>query len=91
MDQTGTAGVLASMNHPETYENGAQCRWNIRVPSGKRVHLHFESFSLEESQMCISDSVSISDHLSPLGMWGVGELRMFIYYICVNEISVRKF
>lgn len=85
MDQTGTAGVLASMNHPKSYENGAQCRWNIRVPAGKRVHLHFESFSLEESQMCLSDSVSISDHLSPLGRRRVRELRIWIYYKCINE------
>ncbi|KAM9476723.1 ovochymase-2 isoform 2-T2 [Clarias gariepinus] len=67
MDQTGPAGVLASMNHPKSYKNEAQCRWNIRVPAGKRVQLHFESFSVQESQMCLSDSVSISDHISPLG------------------------
>ncbi|KAK2852327.1 hypothetical protein Q7C36_007528 [Tachysurus vachellii] len=66
-EQTGTAGVLASVNYPESYDNGAKCIWNIRVAAGKRVHLHFDSFSLEESQMCLSDSVSISDHLSPLG------------------------
>ncbi|TSK22490.1 Chymotrypsin-like elastase family member 2A [Bagarius yarrelli] len=70
MDQIGTEGVLASMNHPESYNNDAKCVWNIRVPAGQRVHLHFETFSLEESQLCLSDSVSISDHLSPLGIQG---------------------
>ncbi|KAF7710120.1 ovochymase-2 [Silurus meridionalis] len=68
-DQTGTAGVLASMNHPQSYKNDVKCHWNIRVPAGKRVHLHFESFSLEESQLCLSDSVSISDQLSSMGTY----------------------
>ncbi|KAL7877112.1 hypothetical protein SRHO_G00037550 [Serrasalmus rhombeus] len=66
-EQTGTEGVLSSMNHPQGYENGARCQWNIIVPAGKRVHLHFDTFSLEESQLCLSDSVSISDSLGSLG------------------------
>ncbi|XP_037394313.1 ovochymase-2 isoform X2 [Pygocentrus nattereri] len=66
-EQTGTEGVLSSMNHPQGYENGARCQWNIVVPAGKRVHLHFDTFSLEESQLCLSDSVSISDSLGSLG------------------------
>ncbi|XP_062851362.1 cubilin [Trichomycterus rosablanca] len=66
-EQTGTEGVLTSMNHPQSYENGANCNWNIHVPAGKHVHLHFISFSLEESQLCLSDSVAISDHVGTLG------------------------
>ncbi|KAI4884471.1 hypothetical protein NFI96_001277, partial [Prochilodus magdalenae] len=67
MEQTGTEGVLSSMNYPQGYENGARCQWNIIVPPEKRVHLHFDKFSLEESQLCLSDSVSISDSLGSLG------------------------
>lgn len=82
MDQTGTAGVLASMKHPKSYDNGARCLWNIRAPEGKRVHLHFESFSLEDSQMCLSDSVFVLDHISSLGMLVSKNMLFGLINIC---------
>ncbi|XP_072534618.1 ovochymase-2 [Salminus brasiliensis] len=67
MEHIGTDGVLSSMNHPRAYENSARCQWNIIAPAGKRVHLHFHTFSLEESQLCLNDRVSISDAFGSLG------------------------
>uniref|UniRef100_A0A673NE00 Ovochymase 2 n=1 Tax=Sinocyclocheilus rhinocerous TaxID=307959 RepID=A0A673NE00_9TELE len=50
-DLVGTEGMLASMDHPESYSNRASCQWNIRVPTGKNVYLHFSNFSLEETTL----------------------------------------
>uniref|UniRef100_W5KDN7 Zgc:154142 n=1 Tax=Astyanax mexicanus TaxID=7994 RepID=W5KDN7_ASTMX len=63
----GSAGSFSSMNNPQSYENLARCQWNIIVPAGMRVHLHFPTFSLEESQLCLNDKVSISDRVGSLG------------------------
>lgn len=56
------------MGYPGSYSNKARCQWNIQVPVGKVVHLHFHRFSLEESQMCLNDKVTITDKTGSLGM-----------------------
>ncbi|XP_061536464.1 ovochymase-2 [Phycodurus eques] len=66
---TGTGGTLSSMGFPGSYSNKARCQWNIHAPVGKLVHLHFSNFSLEESQMCLSDKVIISDGTGSLGTY----------------------
>uniref|UniRef100_A0A3B4ZMZ4 Zgc:154142 n=1 Tax=Stegastes partitus TaxID=144197 RepID=A0A3B4ZMZ4_9TELE len=66
-DLIGTSGTLSTMGYPDSYDNEAHCQWNIQVPVGKLVHLHFHNFSLEESQMCLNDKVSITDLLGSLG------------------------
>ncbi|KAI7810415.1 hypothetical protein IRJ41_001318 [Triplophysa rosa] len=42
---------------------GASCQWNIRVPTGKNVHLHFSNFSLEKTTLCLNDKVTLSDNI----------------------------
>lgn len=59
---------MSSMGYPGSYSNKARCQWTIQVPLGKLVHLHFHNFSLEESQHCLNDKVSITDRLGSLGM-----------------------
>ncbi|KAL3996601.1 hypothetical protein ACER0C_009257 [Sarotherodon galilaeus] len=66
---TGTGGTLSSMGYPGTYSNTAQCQWNIQVPEGKLVHLHFHNFSLEESDLCLNDKVRLSDKTGSLGTY----------------------
>ncbi|KAM4583584.1 LOW QUALITY PROTEIN: ovochymase-2 [Odontesthes bonariensis] len=68
-DLTGTGGTISSMGYPGSYSNKAHCQWNIRVPAGKLVHLHFNSFSLEESLMCMNDKVSLTDKVGNLGTY----------------------
>ncbi|KAM8772707.1 ovochymase-2 [Acanthopagrus schlegelii] len=63
----GTEGTVSSMGHPGSYSNKARCQWNIQVPVGKVVHLHFHSFSLEESQLCLNDKVTVTDKTGSLG------------------------
>ena len=67
-DLDGTSGTVSSMGYPGSYSNNARCQWNIQVPVGKLVHLHFHNFSLEESQMCMKDKVTLSDSTGTLGM-----------------------
>ncbi|XP_059189819.1 ovochymase-2 [Centropristis striata] len=66
-DLIGTAGTLSSMGHPGSYNNKARCQWNIRAPFGKLIHLRFHSFSLEESDLCLNDRVSLADRYGTLG------------------------
>ncbi|XP_054634056.1 ovochymase-2 [Dunckerocampus dactyliophorus] len=68
-DLTGIGGTLSSMGYPSSYSNKAKCQWNIQAPAGKLVHLHFSNFSLEESQLCLNDKVSISDRTGSLGTY----------------------
>lgn len=56
------------MGFPGGYSNKASCQWTIKVSPGKLVHLHFRNFSLEDSQLCMNDKVSLSDGLGALGM-----------------------
>ncbi|XP_076583741.1 ovochymase-2 [Chaetodon auriga] len=66
---TGTGGVVSSMGFPQGYSNKASCQWSIQVPHGKLVHLHFHSFSLEDSQLCLNDKVSLTDRTGSLGTY----------------------
>uniref|UniRef100_A0A3Q1C976 Ovochymase 2 n=1 Tax=Amphiprion ocellaris TaxID=80972 RepID=A0A3Q1C976_AMPOC len=66
-DLIGTSGSLSTMGFPGGYDNNARCQWNIQVPVGKLVHLHFQNFSLEESQMCLNDKVTLTDTVGSLG------------------------
>ncbi|KTF86339.1 hypothetical protein cypCar_00020065 [Cyprinus carpio] len=68
-DLVGTEGMLESMDHPESYSNRASCKWNIRVPTGKNVYLHFSNFSLEETTLCLNDKVTLSDSIGTLGTY----------------------
>ncbi|XP_073670702.1 ovochymase-2 [Paramisgurnus dabryanus] len=66
-DLIGVEGTLSSMNYPDSYSNGASCQWNIRVPAGNNVHLHFSNFSLEDTTLCLNDKLTLSDNIGTLG------------------------
>uniref|UniRef100_A0A672YVA8 CUB domain-containing protein n=1 Tax=Sphaeramia orbicularis TaxID=375764 RepID=A0A672YVA8_9TELE len=77
-DLIGAEGSVSSMGFPGSYSNKARCQWNIQVPDGKLVHLHFRNFSLEESDICMNDKVSLRDRLGSLGM-GISNLSSSTY------------
>ncbi|XP_040043305.2 ovochymase-2 isoform X2 [Gasterosteus aculeatus] len=66
-DLSGTEGTLSSTDNHGSYNNKARCQWNIQVPLGKLVHIHFHNFSLEPSQLCLNDKVSLRDRIGSLG------------------------
>uniref|UniRef100_A0A8C7IFX9 Uncharacterized protein n=1 Tax=Oncorhynchus kisutch TaxID=8019 RepID=A0A8C7IFX9_ONCKI len=94
-DMAGESGVLSSMGHPGSYSNGAHCQWHIKVPDGKLVHLHFHNFSLEDTQLCLNDKVTINDSLASLGTYcshippqdlvSIGD-RLSLYFTSNNKV-----
>ncbi|XP_045073745.1 ovochymase-2-like, partial [Coregonus clupeaformis] len=94
-DMTGESGVLSSMGHPGSYSNGARCQWHIKVPDGKLVHLRFHNFSLEDTQLCLNDKVTINDSLASLGTYcshmppqdlvSIGD-RLSLYFTSNNKV-----
>ncbi|XP_056264194.1 cubilin [Pseudoliparis swirei] len=64
---TGAGGTVSSMGYHGSYDNKARCQWDIKVSLGKLVYFHFHNFSLEESQLCINDKVSLRDRIGSLG------------------------
>ncbi|XP_056413289.1 ovochymase-2-like [Hyla sarda] len=67
MDLSDRIGEFTSMGYPSTYRNDGRCVWNIAAPADKVIHLHFNSFGLEESGTCNNDRVEISDELGSVG------------------------
>lgn len=54
-------GTITSPDFPSSYPNYIRRLWNITVPSGKQVKLHFMSFYLHSSVICKYDFVEIRD------------------------------
>uniref|UniRef100_A0A6P8I6B2 Tolloid-like protein 2 n=1 Tax=Actinia tenebrosa TaxID=6105 RepID=A0A6P8I6B2_ACTTE len=64
-----TSGTFSSPKHPHPYPTNMSCTWHIAVPDGKKVHLRFTSFDLENATNkdgdCTNDYVEIRE-----GVWG---------------------
>lgn len=60
-DISGNNGTITTPNFPLSYPNYIRRLWNITVPSGKQVKLHFISFHLHSSVICEYDFVQIRD------------------------------
>ncbi|XP_077396591.1 mannan-binding lectin serine protease 1 isoform X2 [Festucalex cinctus] len=56
---TRNFGIFQSPNFPANYPDNAHHRWDIRVPNGFRVRLHFSHFDLEPSDLCQCDYVRV--------------------------------
>lgn len=41
-------GVIESPNYPNSYPSNINCRWAIHAPMGSKVHIEFETLSLEQ-------------------------------------------
>ncbi|XP_029622136.1 ovochymase-2 isoform X1 [Salmo trutta] len=63
----GPSGEFTSMNHPSSYDNGMSCSWHITVDPGMVIHLWFEDFSLEATDLCTADYFTIQDNLGVIG------------------------
>jgi len=46
----GPSGSFQSTNFPNNYPNNEYCTWEIQVPQGKKVRLHFEELRTEENK-----------------------------------------
>ena len=65
IDINGNNGTITSPKFPSSYPNYIRRLWNITVPSGKQVKLHFSSFHLHSSVICKYDFVQIRDGYLP--------------------------
>nr|XP_020861053.1 ovochymase-2 [Phascolarctos cinereus] len=54
-------GIIQSLHYPDVYTNLISCHWIIHAPEDHIVKLEFQSFELEESDGCLSDSVIVYD------------------------------
>ncbi|XP_036620990.1 ovochymase-2 [Trichosurus vulpecula] len=52
-------GIIQSLHYPDFYTNLISCRWIIHAPEDHIIKLEFQSFEVEESDGCLSDSVTV--------------------------------
>jgi len=56
----GAVGSVTSPKYPNVYPKNSICATKILTPPGSQVYLKFEDFSLENSQYCARDYVSVT-------------------------------
>ncbi|XP_056442205.1 ovochymase-2 [Gadus chalcogrammus] len=66
---SGDSGTFTSWHFPNHYDNGRGCSWQITVAADKVIQLWFEEFALEDSDMCVSDFVTLRDSLGIMGKY----------------------
>ncbi|CAI5454095.1 unnamed protein product [Caenorhabditis angaria] len=55
-------GVIKSPNFGGIdYLANQNCRWDIQVPTGYHINLHFKYFDIEPSENCIKDNLTITE------------------------------
>ncbi|XP_009068490.1 PREDICTED: membrane frizzled-related protein, partial [Acanthisitta chloris] len=58
---TALEGHFSTPNHPQPYPHQQLCLWQISVPVGHVIDLHFHNFSLESHEDCSFDFVEVHD------------------------------
>lgn len=59
-DLTEEYGSISSPGFPGKYPPDRDCYWNINVPPGKRIVLHFISLSIEKHPNCSFDYLEVT-------------------------------
>ncbi|XP_011500246.1 PREDICTED: cubilin-like, partial [Ceratosolen solmsi marchali] len=54
-------GVFTSPLYPSPYRNKSSCKWDINVPRGMKVLLHFDIFDIGTHAMCFTDYLTLSE------------------------------
>uniref|UniRef100_A0A8C2TAG9 Membrane frizzled-related protein n=1 Tax=Coturnix japonica TaxID=93934 RepID=A0A8C2TAG9_COTJA len=58
---TALEGHFSTPSHPQPYPHQQLCLWQISVPLGHVIDLHFHNFSLESHEDCSFDFVEVHD------------------------------
>ncbi|XP_009880763.1 PREDICTED: membrane frizzled-related protein [Charadrius vociferus] len=58
---TALEGHFSTPSHPQPYPHQQLCLWQISVPVGHVIDLHFHNFSLESHEDCSFDFVEVHD------------------------------
>ncbi|CAD6193661.1 unnamed protein product [Caenorhabditis auriculariae] len=77
----GMSGVIHSPNFDKDYRNNEECLWDIQVPMGFHISIHFTHFDVESSENCSKDSLVISQEHSARAFAPVGDY----YFVFENE------
>ena len=57
-------GVFTSPMYPNSYRNSSVCVWDVSVPKGMKILLHFRFFDIGSKGTCYTDYLTISEHPS---------------------------
>ncbi|GMT21258.1 hypothetical protein PFISCL1PPCAC_12555, partial [Pristionchus fissidentatus] len=52
-------GIIASPNDEDNYEPNTNCHWEISVPVGYRMVLHFNRMDIERTDWCDNDYLQV--------------------------------
>lgn len=58
---SSSGGTFRSPSYPSYYPSNMVCTWKITAPSGKRLKLSFNSFSLESGVCSTNDYLEVRD------------------------------
>ena len=61
---SSSGGTLRSPSYPSNYPNNMICTWRITAPSGSRLRLTFNYFTLESGTCSTKDYLEVRDGLS---------------------------
>lgn len=53
------SGTISSPNYPNLYPHSRVCRWEVIVPTGRRVTLTINDLRLEDVASCVYDYVEV--------------------------------
>lgn len=65
------SGEITSPNFPANYNDMERCTYTVIAPDDKLVAITFYSFSLEYSEGCISDAVTVSIQLLKMNLQNI--------------------
>ncbi|GMR59054.1 hypothetical protein PMAYCL1PPCAC_29249, partial [Pristionchus mayeri] len=75
----GLHGIIRSPGAPDNdYGNDLECIWDIQVPPGYVIHMHFKMMDIEKSKDCTNDSLTIYEEHHGRG-WSPNQYYYFIF------------
>ncbi|CAB3398991.1 unnamed protein product [Caenorhabditis bovis] len=82
----GMSGVVHTPDFGEKdYENQLECVWDVQVPLGYHINLHFTHFDVETSEKCVKDQLVISQEHSSRANSPLGD-----YYFLFQDEEKRE-
>uniref|UniRef100_A0A8B9G508 CUB domain-containing protein n=1 Tax=Amazona collaria TaxID=241587 RepID=A0A8B9G508_9PSIT len=84
---TALEGHFSTPNHPQPYPHQQLCLWQISVPVGHVIDLHFHNFSLEMHEDCSFDFVEVHDSAGTGAASLMGRYRPWYLRPCYTSLS----
>ncbi|XP_068628109.1 cubilin-like [Battus philenor] len=86
----GQSVVFKTPNYPESYENNMNCVWIFKSSPGRHLVLAFQDFSIEESQNCFADRVSVYTS-STLDQWEIVKENICEYEAIKKSLNASTY